>query len=175
MTTPSGGILVEWEVIVDLATSGLSRRIDNAGRISFRSHRAGKKSERATLATFEPTAGGSYRVSLPGDAPLDVVAGFVRAVESPAGDRRKELNLWITSWETLAANAVIVRIPRVFATLFHVFSPSCEDVASSRVRPSASATLSSIRSIVEEKSRCPVPVLPYAISEKSCGSTRPST
>ena len=108
MTTPSEGILVEWEVLVDLATSGVSRRIDNAGRISFRSHRAGKKSERATLVTFEP-AGGSYRVSLPGDAPLDVIAGFVRAVESPAGDRRKELNLWITSWVTLAVNAIVAR------------------------------------------------------------------
>jgi hypothetical protein len=108
MTTPSESILVDWVVIVDLATSGVSRSIDNAGRISFRSHRASKKNERATLVTFEP-AGGSYRVSLPGDAPLDVIAGFVRAVESPAGDRRKELNLWITSWVTLAANAIVAR------------------------------------------------------------------
>jgi hypothetical protein len=108
MTTPSEGILVDWVVIVDLATSGVSRRIDNAGRVSFRSHQAGKKNERATLVTFEP-AGGSYRVSLPADAPSNVVAGFVRAIESPAGDRRKELNLWITSWATLAANTIVAR------------------------------------------------------------------
>ena len=108
MTTPSEGILVEWEVIVDLATSGINRRIDNAGRISFRSHRAGKKSVRATLVTFEP-AGASYRVSLPDDAPLDVVAWFVRALELPAGDRSKELNLWITSRVTLAADAIVAR------------------------------------------------------------------
>jgi hypothetical protein len=47
------------------------------------------------------------------------------------------------------------------------FWPTLETLASGGVKPVASATLSSNVSVVEEKSRCPVPVLPCARSEKS--------
>ena len=95
-------------VIVDLATSGVSRKIDETGRISFRSQPAGSKNERACLVTFAP-AGGSYLALLPGDAPAEVAAGFVGALESHSGDRRAQLVLWVRAWATLAAESIVYR------------------------------------------------------------------
>jgi hypothetical protein len=76
--------------------------------------------------------------------------------------------------------------PRVSHEMAHLFRretarlirglwPTSEELASCGVKVVASATLASTASTLADRCRCPVPVLPCAISERSCGCPGSST